>query len=279
MNTIAYQGVKGAFSYLTAIQTFGTNHAFLGTSTFREMFTLIDRGDADYAIVALENSLIGSIYENYDLINEFDVKIIGEHYMKIEHCLLGVKNARNANHLQLERIQKVYSHPKALEQCVSFFRQHPWIQAVVHMDTAGAAREIASWNDPECAAIASACAGELYGLDLVKRGIQDDPQNYTRFAILSKNDAADLQTDKCSLQLALKHHPGSLAQVLKHFADNGINLTKIESRPMRGRPFEYMFYVDFEFKGITQTTMENILDMVYEEVQMMKNLGFYKAGK
>ncbi len=273
MKTIAYQGVKGAFSYITALKEFGDENNFIGLQTFKEVFEQVECGQADYAVIPIENSLIGSIYENYDLLNLYEMRIIGEYLTKIEHCLLTLSAS-----CSLKTIKKVLSHPKALEQCSCFFQSHPWIEAVVHMNTAAAAAEIASNSDPAWAAIASASAGELYGLKIFKKGIEDDPGNYTRFVTITKKELPNDQIDKCSLLLQLKHVPGALAEMLKRFADQAINLTKIESRPLRGSPFEYLFYIDFEFIGKKRQDVEDLLNELCYKVLELKILGFYKRG-
>ncbi|MBA2727324.1 MAG: hypothetical protein H0U49_04025 [Parachlamydiaceae bacterium] len=153
MKTIAYQGIKGAFSYITALRAFGEDNSFIGLSTFKEVFERLDSGKSDYVMIPIENSLIGSIYENYDLMNSHEMQIIAEHYTKIEHCLLTIPSPQKGE--TLRNITKVLSHPKALEQCTSFFKDHPWIEAVAYMDTAAAAAEVATKGDPTCGAIAS----------------------------------------------------------------------------------------------------------------------------
>lgn len=278
MKTIAYQGVKGAFSYMTALNEFGENTRLRGLQTFKEVFEMVKYGEADYAVIPIENSLIGSIYENYDLLNIYEMRIIGEHFTKIEHCLLTISTSHEQGNERLKTIKKVLSHPKALEQCSCFFQRHPWMEAVVYMDTAAAASEIASNGDPTCAAIASVSAAELYGLEILKKGIEDDPKNYTRFVTVMKKEIHNDQIDKCSLLLQLKHVPGALAEMLKQFADQAINLTKIESRPLRGSPFEYLFYVDFEFIGRKRQDVEDLLNGLCSKVQKLKILGFYKRG-
>jgi len=278
MKTIAYQGVKGAFSYLTALKIFGENNRFRGMQNFKEVFELVECREAEYAVIPIENSLIGSIYENYDLLNIYEMWIIGEHFTKIEHCLLTNRSSDEQEDDRLKKIKKVLSHPKALEQCSHFFQKHPWMEAVVYMDTAAAAAEVASKKDLSLAAIASGGAAELYGLEILKRNIEDDPKNYTRFVTITKKKDHDSQSDKCSFLLQLKHVPGALANMLKHFSDQEINLTKIESRPIRGNPFEYLFYVDFEFVGKIQQDIEQLLNKICDEVQQLKILGFYKRG-
>lgn len=273
MKTIAYQGVMGAFSHMTALKAYGEDKAFLTAKSFQGVFEMVSTGKADCALVPIENSLIGSIYENYDLLNAHGMRILAEHFTRIEHCLMVVPGGHIDD---ITAIEKVISHPKALEQCRLFFRHHPWIEAVSYFDTAAAAAEIAAKTDASVAAIASAGAAEIYGLDIFKRGIEDDPQNYTRFILISKNQWCEEQADKCSLMVDLMHTPGTLTMLLKTFADEEINLTKIESRPLRGSPFKYQFYLDFEFPVAKHEKIKNLLKKMEKNVQKLMVLGFYK---
>lgn len=275
MKTIVYQGVKGAYSYATAIKEFGQGHNYIGLTTFKEVFDLVDSGHADYGLLPIENSLVGSIYENYDLLHQYDMKIVGEAYIKVEHCLLAPYSSIYSKEDRIDSIKKVLSHPKALEQCTSLFRRHPWMEAVVHMDTAGAAEQVSREGNPTCAAIASASAAELYGLEIVYRGIEDDSQNYTRFVTIAKEGSSIKAGDKCSLMLQLNHAPGTLVDVLNRFEEIGVNLTKIESRPMRGSPFEYHFYLDFDFMENSQEEIDKLLEDISQKAQKMKVLGLY----
>lgn len=278
MKTIAYQGVRGAFSHMTALKEFGEKNTFKGAHTFKEVFEMVESGKADYAVIPIENSLIGSIYENYDLLNSYEMQIVGEHYTKIEQCLLAVPTPYEKKERRLKEIQRVLSHPKALEQCSHFFQRHPWIEAVVYMDTAAAAAEVASKGDLSLGAIASAHAAALYGLEILKKAVEDDPKNYTRFVTITKKELYDDLIDKCSLLLQLKHIPGTLAEMLKQCADRELNLMKIESRPLRGAPFEYLFYIDLEFTRGKQEAVERLVKEMCCRVQKLKILGFYKRG-
>ena len=270
MKTIAYQGAEGAFSHLTAVKAFGKNNRYCGLNTFREVFEKLARNEVDFAMIPIENSLIGSIYENYDLLNRYGGRIVGEYFTRIEHCLLTIPST------ELNMIKKVMSHPKALEQCRLFFQEHPGIEAVVHPDTAGAAAEVASRHDSSYAAIASAEAGELYGLEILMKGIEDNDKNYTRFVSVTKTRIEEGKPDKCSLLIRLKHSPGTLARMLAPFADGNVNLTKIESRPLQDSPFNYVFYIDFEFEA--QNDIKSLLDNLQKGVQELKILGFYQRG-
>ena len=196
---------------------------------------------------------------------------------KIEHCLLSVPSQEEKNR-RLQKIKRVLSHPKALEQCTHFFQQHEWMEAVAYVDTAAAAEEIARNKDPRDAAIASYQAGEIYGLDVLAENIADDPRNYTRFVVVSPRNEDDSQADKCSLFLHLNHSPGALVEALEGFASHRINLTKIESRPLRGSLFEYAFYVDLEFDKSERKILEEALQAIKEKVNKMQILGFYQKG-
>lgn len=272
MKRIAYMGTPGSFSHLTALEEFGVQQQLIGVKTFAAVFAQLENGGADYAVLPIENSLVGSIYENYDLLNQHTAQIIAERCHRVEHCLLIVPKARG-----LSDVKKVLSHPKALEQCAGFFKRHPWLEAVAHADTASAAATVADWADPACAAIASAQAGEIYGLARLATKIADNQENYTRFVVIAQQPTGDVEGDKCSLVLSLPHVPGSLAAVLSAFAAEGVNLTKIESRPMHGTPFEYLFYVDFEFARRARREIEELLKLVLHQVTKLKILGFYNG--
>lgn len=269
MKTIVYQGMPGAYSHLAAIKTFGSGHHFHGLKTFHEMFLAMEEKQADMAVVPIENTLAGTIYENIDLLNTHEGRIVGECCMKIDHCLLGIPGTT------LQGIQKVFSHAKALEQCTLFFKQHPWIEAVVHNDTAGAAAEIAAKGNAACGAIASSAAGDIYGLENLRMGIQDDCSNTTRFVLFTPAWDPQIKGDKCSLLMRLEHVPGSLANVLHHFVAKKLNLTKIQSRPLRGSLFEYVFYLDFEFAEEQAVEVAGFLDDLKNTVWELKILGLY----
>jgi len=270
MKKIAYQGMPGAFSYRAALNEFGQEHTLIGIKSFKEIFSLLSSKEIDLALIPLENSLAGSIHENYDHLEKYSAFIIGETYLKIELCLLGFEE-------DLSKIKKVFSHQKALEQCQQFFAAHPWIEPIVHFDTAGAAHEVALKNDPTVAAIASIDAAAIYGLKVLKKGIQDNPENYTRFASISLDKKEDQKANKVSLLVTLPHKPGSLSDLLREFAKQGINLTKLESRPDRHHPFEYIFYLDFEIKSHDIKYVQTFLNTLTPMTTRMNILGIYRA--
>ncbi len=238
MKTIAYQGIAGSFSHATARRLFGSSAEYAGFPSFDLAYREVQRGAADAAVLPIENTLAGMIFETVDLLIDGSLSISAETKTQIELTLLCTASTPLAN------IRKVYSHPKALAQCKRFFEEHPWIEPILHYDTAGAAADLAKMSDPSCAALASSQAAAIYGLEILREHLEDHKQNFTRFFVLSKEPAS--QGRKSSLCFTAEHAPGSLSRMLGSFADRGINLNCLVSRPWVGRPFEYRFYADFE---------------------------------
>ncbi len=242
---VAYQGVEGSFSHLTAQRHYtGRKHGVLlnGHDTFRGAVDAVREGSADFALLPIENTTAGSVHETYDLLAEGGVTITTEVVSQVEHCLLALPGAK------LEEIRTVISHPQALAQCEVFLRSLPGAAARPEFDTAGSARKVRESNDPTLAAIASESAARLYGLDVLARGIQTQEGNYTRFVEVAR-EATPCPPDaacKTSLLLSLAHKPGALGEVLARFGGRGLNLTRIESRPILGTPWQYRFYLDLE---------------------------------
>jgi prephenate dehydratase len=235
---VAFQGERGAFSEVAAIKLLGADVELVPRPTFEAMFAAIDEGAADLIIAPLENSLAGSVYRCYDLLLESKLHIIAEVILPISHHLIGPPGAR------LEQVRTVQSHPVALAQCTRFFEQHPEIKRVVAEDTAGSAREVVRAGDPSRAAIAGWRAAEVYGGTILQSNLEDHRHNYTRFVLLSQAASAPKGANKISLVAFLLHQPGALFHALEPLAQRGINLVKIESRPIMGHPFEYCFYLD-----------------------------------
>lgn len=275
---IAHLGIAGSFSYIAA-KTYFPGAEYLSCKTFKDIFTAVESGEAEYGAVPVENSLAGSVYDNYDLLYKHDVYVKGEYDLKIAHHLL-VSPGTGKLEERLKKITKVYSHIKALEQCDDFFASHPWMEETVYSDTATAAQLVAEKPDETTAAIANETAAELYHLEVLKAHIEDNANNYTRFVIISKQENHVTEANKCSLILTLSHTPGSLYRALEIFSRNGANLTKIESRPIMGKPFEYIFYIDIEF---AQVDFNKIRDLIASELktntQTLKVLGFYHAAR
>lgn len=265
--TIAYQGTRASFSEMAIERYFGTDAEPLGKVTFDAVFESLTAGEANFAALPIENSLIGPIFENIDLIVQNEIAVVGEVRLPIEHCLVGKKGQA------LEGIKRVYSHTKALAQCTCFFEKHPWMEPIVHFDTAGAARDIALSEEWNSAAIGSRKTAEVYPLEILKTHLEDEPSNTTRFLVLKKKENGIEKNDgtKASLLFTLQHVPGTLARVLKALANRDVNLVQIISRPIKEKPFEYLFFVDILFSG----NIEEILSVLKRETQTLKLLGTY----
>jgi prephenate dehydratase len=260
MKKIVYQGIAGSFSHLTALRLFGSDCQLKGLPTFRAVYQAVENNEADLALMPIENTLAGTIYETIDLLKEGGLQIVGETQTRIQHSLLGIRGST------IREIRKVFSHPKALAQCERFFSEHPLMEATAHYDTAGAAADVAEANHPSQAAIAHATAAGIYGLEVLAQGIEDHGENFTRFFLLSKEGR---EGDRCSLCFTIDHRPGSLADILAFFAQRQVNLTYIVSRPWIGKPFEYMFYVDLE------TPNPVVFDELKQKTKSLKILGRY----
>lgn len=270
MKTIVYQGIAGAFSHITAEMHFGSQNTFVGKQKFKELFEDVVTGTADFAVVPIENTLAGSVYENYDLLESYDVHVIAEHKTRIEHHLMALPGATIAG------LTRVFSHPKALEQCEKFFEEYPHIEEVIYHDTAGAAHHVQETKDMSLGAIASSQAADLYHLSILKQSIEDNPHNWTRFFIVSQKDESPTDADKVSIMFSVHDKPGSLFRAMKVIADHGLNMSKIQSRPIEGKPFEYFFYVDLEFPSKTVYQVKDTLAHLQMETGFLKTIGFYK---
>ncbi|MEM2737974.1 MAG: prephenate dehydratase [Candidatus Bathyarchaeia archaeon] len=235
--------------------------------SFSEVFRKVELEEVDYGVLPIENSIEGSVNQVYDLLLTHDLKICGEVILKIEHCLIGNTNA------DLSSIKRVYSHPQALAQC-SKFLEKIMCEVIPTYDTAGSVKIIKEKHSMDEAAIASERAAEIYGMKILARNISDVPDNYTRFVILSKMDASPSGNDKTSIIFSVKHVPGALYDALGVFAKRKINLTKIESRPTRKKPWEYIFYLDFEGHKTEPECME-ALNELREKTPFIKVLGSY----
>jgi prephenate dehydratase len=239
VDTVAIQGEAGSFSHAAALQTHGPHVRLMPCPTFGELFRSVERGPATRGIVPIENTLAGSVHENYDLLSAHALYVVAEAELRIRHCLIAPPK------VGLPQIRRVASHPVALAQCRRFFLAHPDIAAVPAYDTAGSVRDLMAGAGAADAAIASALAAELYGAEVIAQDLEDDAENYTRFLVVAREPlAASGTASKTSLLLSLGNTPGTLHRALGVFASRGVNLTKIESRPIPGRPWEYRFYLD-----------------------------------
>jgi prephenate dehydratase len=270
---VAYQGEAGAFSENAARRLLGAEITGVPCRTFEEMFASVGAGKADCCIAPIENSLAGSIHRNYDLLLDSGLTIAGETSMRIVHNLIA------APEVTVEDIRRVYSHPVALAQCTRFFAARPHIEPMPVHDTAGAVRMVMERGRKDEASIASANAAEIYGGRVLMESIEDNAQNFTRFFLLAQNAEAVTPREaarrwKTSIVFRTSNKPGALFRALGAFAIFEIDLSKIESRPIEGRPWEYAFYLDFIGK-FDEANVARALDSLGQIAEMVRVLGSY----
>lgn len=264
---VVFQGADGAYSQAAMMRYFGQEIESLHVDTFRDAMSAIDEGRADFAVLPIENSTAGIVSEIYDLLVEFENYIVGEQVIPIEHCLLGTHGTR------LEDIRTVYSHPQSLMQSGRYLAEHGW-QQISMQNNAFAARKVAEDARASQAAIASELAGQIYDLEVLERGVNDEEGNSTRFIIVTNQKIFKKDAGKISLCLELPHVSGALYRILSHFIYNNLNMTKIESRPLPDRTWEYRFFIDFE-GNLSDSAVKNALRGIREEAINMKILGNY----
>jgi prephenate dehydratase len=241
---VAFQGERGAFSEEAVLKLLGGNIELVPRPTFEAMFTAIDEDAADYILAPIENSLAGSVHRTFDLLIESRLSILAEEIIPIVHNLIGLPGA------SIEQITTVESHPVALAQCEGFFRAHPQLKRIATEDTAGSVRQVLEAGDPTHAAIASRRAAEIHGGKVLREHMEDNPENYTRFLLLGPLSKTSDAANKLSVVFQTAHRPGALFHALGPFARRKINLMKIESRPIPGRPWEYRFYLDLQASAL-----------------------------
>ena len=264
---VVFQGAEGAYSQAAMMQYFGDQINSFHVDTFRDAMSAIDEGSADFAVLPIENSTAGIVNEIYDLLQEYENYIVGEHIIKIEHCLLGVPGAA------LSDIKTVYSHPQSLMQSSRFLENYDW-QQISMQNNAFAARKVAEEGDRTQAAIAGEHAGKIYGLDVLQRGVNQSGSNSTRFIIVTNQKIFKKDAGKISICFEVPHESGSLYHMLSHFIYNNLSMTKIESRPIEGRNWEYRFFIDFE-GNLSDSAVKNALRGLRDEARNMKILGNY----
>ena len=264
---VVYQGAEGSYSQAAMRRFFGENVNAFHVETFRDAMSAIDEGSADFAVLPIENSTAGIVNEIYDLLVEFENYIVGEQVIPIEHCLLALPGTK------MEEIKRVYSHPQSLMQSARYLSEHDW-QQISMQNNAFAALKVAKEKDKTQAAIASEYAGETYGLEILEKGINDSDSNSTRFIIVTNQKIFRKNANKISLCLEIPHQSGSLYHILSHFIYNNLNMTKIESRPIPDRNWEYRFFIDFE-GNLADSAVKNALRGLREEARSMKILGNY----
>lgn len=269
---IAIQGIKGSYHHIVTENYFGSNVELIECMTFSEMPDLLLNGKADYLVMAIENSIAGAILPNYTLIDEYNLVMVGEYYLPINHNLMVMDGQK------IEDIKKVYSHPMALLQCRSFFKNHPHIKLIEDADTAEVAERIQKNQLKKVGAIASNRAAEIYGLEMIAEQIQTIKNNFTRFVILQKKETLNnFKATKASLKFVLQDESGSLGEVLMLLANHKVNLSKIQSLPIIDTPWEYAFFADLIFDDIQE--YKNAIIDIESKVSSLKILGEYKNNK
>jgi prephenate dehydratase len=262
---VAFQGELGAFSQQAIRQLLGPRAKPSPRQRFDPAFAALRAGEVDAAVLPIENTLAGSVHENYDLLLKYDFEITGETNVRIVHNLIAPPGTT------FRQVRRVYSHPVALNQCLDFFAKHTRVERVTHYDTAGSVKMVMEERPEGAAAIASELAAKIYGGTILKREIEDDRQNFTRFFLLEPAGAW-----KTSLVFSTRNEPGSLYRALSALALRDLNLVKIESRPRRGKPWEYMFYLDL-LGHRDDRNVKNALGHLGELADFLRVLGSYRS--
>jgi len=275
---VAIQGELGSNSHMAALEMLrdpgGTDPEIVACAASAEVFEHVVAGSVDGAVLPIENSLHGSVAEHYDLLLELPVRIDGESLLRIRHNVIAMSGVK------LNEVRSVMSHPVALSQCRRYLAAHPEFEVVPFYDTAGSVKRLMEAGLRDVAGIAPELAAKVYGAEVLVSGVEDHAENFTRFHLLRREDAPVAEdvadADKMSLAFAIEHRPGTLVMALQRLADAGVNLTKIESRPVPGSPWEYVFYVDVRFDSTK--TAEAALTALQEHCRMVKMLGRYRAA-
>ena len=268
---VAIQGEPGSFSHEAAGKVLADAH-IVPFSVSAEVFAALASGSVDAAVIPIENSLAGSVLEHFDLLLAHEVKILGESLLRIQHNLIALPGTR------IEDVERVLSHPVALAQCRRFLAAHPSMNAVSFYDTAGSVKQIVERGEQRTAGIASAAAARHYGAAILSANIEDNPENYTRFFLVRRTEdaIADPGANKISIAFSVENRPGSLVAALAELSAMGTNLTKIESRPVHGKPWEYVFYVDCQIQAPEEGS--RALTALQPHCAMVKELGRYREA-
>ncbi|MFQ6058180.1 MAG: prephenate dehydratase [Anaerolineae bacterium] len=269
---VAFQGERGAYSEAAAMDFFGQGIEPVPCASFDLVFQQVEEGACERGIVPIENSLAGSIHRNYDLLLRHGLSIVGEVNLRIVHCLIAHPG------VGLEAIRRVYSHPQALAQCEGYLDKLPGVERVPTYDTAGSVKLLKEQGLRDGAAIASRQAARVYEMTVLAEGIEDEPENYTRFLILAKEGFMPQGESKTSIVFSVENVPGSLFKSLSVFALRDIDLTKIESRPLRGKPWEYIFYLDFA-GSMAEERCQNAIRHLQEIATFLRVLGSYPRAR
>lgn len=268
---VAIFGTAASYHDLAAQKFYGQEVDIVECFTFRQCCEMLKVNNVDYAVMAIENSIAGSILSNYNLIDEYDLRIIGEQYLKIELHLLALAGVK------MEDLEYIHSHPMALAQCSEFLVRYPQMKIIEQGDTASCVKNIRDKNLRNTAAIANSLAAETYGLSVLASNIENNKQNFTRFIVLSKGDSKPEYPNKASLCFRLKHEVGTLSDVLNVIRKNGITLSKIQSVPVMGEPMEYAFHTDVEWEQYSQ--FQEALKKIQKKTRDFSVLGEYVKAK
>jgi chorismate mutase/prephenate dehydratase len=268
--TVGFQGVSGSFSQQALFEYFGTNIKTKAVEEFEDIFIELKNKRIDYGVLPLENSSTGGISDAYDLLNKYNLYIVGEVCLKVNQNLLGIKGSK------IQDITEVYSHPQAFEQSRDFLKNYPEWKLIPYHNTAMSAEFTKTQNSKWIGSIASDKAAELYGLDILQENINSNSTNTTKFVIIGRELMVDERSNKISIVLSTAHRAGYLYNVLRYFAENNINLLKLESRPIKDKPWEYFFHIDFE-GNLKDETLKSAMDAIKNNSKYFKLLGNYKA--
>ncbi|SDA50632.1 chorismate mutase / prephenate dehydratase [Butyrivibrio sp. INlla18] len=265
---VCFQGAAGSYSEEAMKRFFGENVNSIAVETFRDAMAVLEDGSCDFAVLPIENSTAGIVSEIYDLLAEYEHYIVGEQIIEIKHCLLGVPGAK------LDDIKTVYSHPQSLMQSAKFLADHSSISQISMKNNAFAAKKVAQDGDKSQAAIASKRAADVYGLEVIEEGVNQADSNSTRFIIVTNQKVFLKSASKISICMEIPHEAGALYHLMSHFIYNGLNMTKIESRPIEDRNWEYRFFIDFE-GNLSDSAVKNALRGLREEAKLLRILGNY----
>jgi prephenate dehydratase len=269
---IAIQGEAGSFSHEATLAML-PDAVIVPCTVSADVFNALTEGSVDGAVIPIENSLAGSVLEHFDLLLQHDVTVVRESQLRIRHNLIGIAST-------LDDIDRVFSHPVALAQCRRFLAAHPKMESFAFYDTAGSVKQLVELRDRHAAAIASEAAAKYYGAQILRANIEDNPENFTRFFLVRRAKEAwfDADANKTSLAFSVENRPGSLVAALNQLSATGTNLTKIESRPVLGKPWEYVFYVDCQLRSSEEGS--RAIEALSPHCAMVKELGRYReAGK
>lgn len=269
---VAFQGVHGAFSEDAVFSYFQDDVEAIPCNEFEEVFEMVEKGEVSHAVVPVENSLEGSVTTVSDLLLDSDLTVTGEVLVLVRHCLIGQPDS------SIETIKRVYSHPQALGQCRSYLSQHPAWEKIPSYDTAGSVKLVKESGRMEEAAIASKRAATFYGMKVLQEDVQSSTRNFTRFFVVEKTASMPTEGDKTSLAFSTKNIPGALYQCIGAFAERGVNLSKLESRPRKGRTWEYVFYADVDGHVDDPKVSDALSDLVRKS-SFVKVFGSYKKAK